>query len=87
MTAVTPHTLTELQEQAERMFAAVTALRLSDAIRRGTNSDVYYGQLHALKHLGLIAADRVDAHEARVRTEISAYYAGRVRDQIQRAQS
>lgn len=67
--------LTRLEEIAEGMFSALTALRLTDARHKGRDSDVHYGQCHALANLGLIDALRVQTLDQQVADAALGFYA------------
>lgn len=67
--------LARLEEIAEGMFAALADLRLTDASRKGRDSDVHYGQCHALANLGLIDAPRVQALDREVADAALAFFA------------
>lgn len=66
--------LARLQEQAEGLFCSLSALRLQDAQLRGRDSDVYYGQTHALCFLGLIDANRVAKLDADVAAALNTHH-------------
>lgn len=66
--------LARLQEQAEGLFCSLSALRLQDAQLRGRDSDVYYGQTHALSFLGLIDAGRVAQLDADVAAALNTHH-------------
>lgn len=74
-TPTTPAThLARLHEQAEGLFTSLAELRLQDACNRGRDSDVYYGQVHALDFLGLIDAARVARLDADVAAALTAFH-------------
>lgn len=66
--------LARLHEQAEGLFTSLAELRLQDARSRGRDSDVYYGQVHALDFLGLIDAARVARLDADVAAALTAFH-------------
>jgi len=67
--------LARLEEIAEGLFTALADLRLTDARRKGRDSDVHYGQCHALANLGLIDAPRVQALDQQVADAALTYFA------------
>lgn len=67
--------LARLEEIAEGLFAALADLRLTDANQKGRDSDVHYGQCHALANLGLIDAPRVQALDREVADAALAFFA------------
>lgn len=66
--------LARLHEQAEGLFSSLAELRLQDALQRGRDSDVYYGQVHALEFIGLIDAQRVARLDAEVTAALSDFH-------------
>lgn len=68
------HTLARLHEQAEGLFSSLADLRLSDARQRGRDSDVFYGQCHALGFLGLIDAGRLAQLDAEVAAALTTHH-------------
>ena len=67
------HTISDLLENAERMFMACAELRLTDA-QRGRDSDVLYARCHTLVDLGLIDQARVQQLDAQAIALIKTHY-------------
>ena len=67
------HTISDLLENAERMFMACAELRLTNA-QRGRDSDVLYARCHTLVDLGLIDQARVQQLDAQVTALMQAHY-------------
>jgi hypothetical protein len=65
--------LARLHEQAEGLFTSLSELRMQDA-RTGRDSDVFYGQCHALSFVGLIPTERTTRLDADVRAALQTFH-------------